>query len=129
VGDIGEGGRVDLVEGSKSATGDALRNFAGHTNVGIHTGDVEKILPRFSKADVIILDPPREGAGKNVVESMVSLQPRAIVYVACDPAALARDSAYLESSGYALAEIRAFDLFPMTQHIESVALFKRVKVS
>jgi len=126
---VGESGRVDLVEGSKSATGDALRNFADHSNVGIHTGDVEKILPRFSKADVIILDPPREGAGKIVVESMVSLQPRAIVYVACDPAALARDCAYLENSGYALAEIRAFDLFPMTQHIESVALFKRVKVS
>jgi len=126
---IGESGRIDLVEGSKSATGDAHRNFAEHTNVGIHTGDVEKILPRFSKADVIILDPPREGAGKNVVQSMVSLKPRAIVYVACDPAALARDSAYLESSGYALAEIRAFDLFPMTQHIESVALFKRDKVS
>ncbi len=126
---VGESGRVDLVEGSKSATGDALRNFAEHSNVGIHTGDVEKILPRFSKADVIILDPPREGAGKNVVQSMVSLKPRAIVYVACDPAALARDSAYLESSGYQLVEIRAFDLFPMTQHIESVALFKRVKVS
>jgi tRNA/tmRNA/rRNA uracil-C5-methylase (TrmA/RlmC/RlmD family) len=126
---VGESGRIDLVEGSKSATGDALRNFAEHSNVGIHTGDVEKILPRFSKADVIILDPPREGAGKNVVQSMVSLKPRAIVYVACDPAALARDNAYLESSGYALAEIRAFDLFPMTQHIESVALFKRVKVS
>lgn len=126
---LGESGRVDLVEGSKSATGDALRNFAEHSNVGIHTGDVEKILPRFSKADVIILDPPREGAGKNVVESMVSLAPRAIVYVACDPAALARDSAYLERSGYELADIRAFDLFPMTQHIESVALFKRVKVS
>ena len=126
---IGESGRIDLVEGSKSATGDALRNFAEYTNVGVHTGDVEKILPRFSKADVIILDPPREGAGKNVVESMVSLGPRAIVYVACDPAALARDSAYLEISGYVLVEIRAFDLFPMTQHIESVALFKRDKVS
>ncbi len=126
---VGESGRIDLVEGSKSATGDALRNFAEHANVGIHTGDVEKILPRFSKTDVVILDPPREGAGKNVVGSMVSLKPRAIVYVACDPAALARDSAYLESSGYELVEIRAFDLFPMTQHIESVALFKRVKVS
>lgn len=126
---VGENGRVDLVEGSKSATGDALRNFDERGNVGIHTGDVEKILPRFSKANVIILDPPREGAGKNVVESMVSLKPRAIVYVACDPAALARDCAYLENLGYILAEIRAFDLFPMTQHIESVALFKQVKVS
>ena len=126
---VGEGGRIDLVEGSKSATGDALRNFTNFSNVGVHTGDVEKILPRFSIADVIVLDPPREGAGKSVVASMVSLKPRAIVYVACDPAALARDTAYLESSGYALTQIRAFDLFPMTQHIESVALFQPVKVS
>ena len=126
---VGDAGRIDLVEGSKSATGDALRNFANFARVGIHTGDVEKILPRFAKADVIVLDPPREGAGKNVVASMVALKPRTIVYVACDPAALARDTAYLETSGYALSEIRAFDLFPMTQHIESVALFKPFKVS
>ena len=126
---VGDTGRIDLVEGSKSATGDAFRNFANFASVGIHTGDVEKILPRFAKADVIVLDPPREGAGKNVVASMVALKPRTIVYVACDPAALARDTAYLETSGYALSEIRAFDLFPMTQHIESVALFKPFKVS
>jgi tRNA/tmRNA/rRNA uracil-C5-methylase (TrmA/RlmC/RlmD family) len=126
---VGDAGRIDLVEGSKSATGDALRNFANFVNVGIHTGDVEKILPRFARADVIVLDPPREGAGKNVVASMVSLKPRTIVYVACDPAALARDTAYLETAGYTLSEIRAFDLFPMTQHIESVALFNPIKVS
>lgn len=126
---IGESGRIDLVEGSKSATGDALRNFAEQKNVGVHTGDVEKILPRFSVADVIVLDPPREGAGKNVASLMVALNPRTIVYVACDPAALARDTAYLESFGYQLSNIRAFDLFPMTQHIESVALFQPFKVS
>lgn len=129
LGPVGETGRIDLVEGSKSATGDALRNFANFSNVGVHTGDVEKILPRFPRADVIVLDPPREGAGKNVVAAMVSLQPRAIVYVACDPAALARDTAYLEPLGYVLSNIRAFDLFPMTQHIESVALFQPIKVS
>ena len=126
---VGGAGRIDLVEGSKSATGDALRNFANFASVGVHTGDVEKILPRFAKADVIVLDPPREGAGKNVVASMVSLKPRTIVYIACDPAALARDTAYLETSGYTLSEIRAFDLFPMTQHIESIAFFNPIKVS
>ena len=126
---IGESGRIDLVEGSKSATGDALRNFAEQKNVGVHTGNVEKILPRFSVADVIVIDPPREGAGKNVASLMVALNPRTIVYVACDPAALARDTAYLESFGYQLSDIRAFDLFPMTQHIESVALFQPFKVS
>jgi tRNA/tmRNA/rRNA uracil-C5-methylase (TrmA/RlmC/RlmD family) len=126
---IGPGGRIDLVEGSKSATADAALNFAGLENVKIHTGDVEKILPRFSRADVIILDPPRDGAKKNVIESAVACTPRAIVYVACDPAALARDSALLRDANYTLKEIRAFDLFPMTHHIECVALFTPAEVS
>jgi tRNA/tmRNA/rRNA uracil-C5-methylase (TrmA/RlmC/RlmD family) len=126
---IGESGRVDLVEGSKSATADAMRNFSAFTNVKVHTGDVAKLLPRFAKADVIVLDPPREGAGREVVAAMVVLKPRAIIYVACDPAALARDTTYLSSAGYEISKIRAFDLFPMTHHIETVALFTRDKVS
>jgi tRNA/tmRNA/rRNA uracil-C5-methylase (TrmA/RlmC/RlmD family) len=126
---IGAGGRIDLVEGSKSATADAAVNFAGKENVNIHTGDVEKILPRFSRADVVILDPPRDGAKKNVIASLVACKPRAIVYVACDPAALARDSALLRDANYTLEKIRAFDLFPMTHHIECVALFTPTAVS
>jgi tRNA/tmRNA/rRNA uracil-C5-methylase (TrmA/RlmC/RlmD family) len=126
---IGESGQIDLVEGSKSATSDAIRNFAEIKNVKVHTGDVAKLLPRFSQAEVIVLDPPREGAGKEVVLAMVALKPRAIVYIACDPAALARDTTYLSEAGYAIAKIRAFDLFPMTHHIETVALFRRDKVS
>jgi tRNA/tmRNA/rRNA uracil-C5-methylase (TrmA/RlmC/RlmD family) len=82
-----------------------------------------------SYADRIVLDPPREGAGKEVVQAMVALNPRAIVYIACDPAALARDTTYLSEVGYEITKIRAFDLFPMTHHIETVALFTRVKVS
>jgi tRNA/tmRNA/rRNA uracil-C5-methylase (TrmA/RlmC/RlmD family) len=129
VGLVGSTGRIDLVEGSKSATADAAQNFSGDESVHIHTGDVAKILPRFSGADVIVLDPPREGAGREVVQSMVALSPRAIIYVACDPAALARDTGYLQSHGYTLQKMRAFDLFPMTHHIESVALFEADKVS
>lgn len=126
---IGETGRVDLVEGSKSATADALRNFADFPNVNVHTGDVAKLLPRFTSADVVVLDPPREGAGKDVVSAMAALKPRSIIYVACDPAALARDTSYLSEVGYEIENIRAFDLFPMTHHIEAVALFSRIKVS
>ena len=126
---IGTTGRIDLVEGSKSATADAAVNFVGAENVKIHTGDVEKILPRFSSADVVILDPPRDGAKKNVIASLVACQPRAIVYVACDPAALARDSAFLRDANYTLEKVRAFDLFPMTHHIECVALFTPTAVS
>jgi tRNA/tmRNA/rRNA uracil-C5-methylase (TrmA/RlmC/RlmD family) len=127
--DVGTSGSIHLIEGSKDATSDAKINFAQNSNVEITTGDVAKIIMRIDKAGVVILDPPREGAGKSVVQEMARLSPRAIVYVACDPAALARDTAYLSEYGYVIEKIRAFDLFPMTHHIESVALFTRNKVS
>lgn len=127
--DIGEEGFIDIVEGSKSATADARRNFAECDNVAVHTGDVAKILPRFGGADVIVLDPPREGAGKEVITQSVALSPQRIIYVACDPAALARDTSYLREAGYELQTLRAFDLFPMTHHIECIALFVADKVS
>jgi len=120
---VGIDGAIDLIEGSKSATGDATRNFAKNPNVNIATGDVAHHLPRITSADVVVLDPPREGAGKIVVSEIVRLRPRRVVYVACDPAALARDTGYFLEKGYTLSTIRAFDLFPMTHHIECVALF------
>lgn len=120
---VGIDGTIDLIEGSKSATSDATRNFAKNLNVKIATGDVALHLPRITTADVVILDPPREGAGKTVVSEIVRLRARRVVYVACDPAALARDTGYFLEKGYTLSTIRAFDLFPMTHHIECVALF------
>ena len=75
-------------------------------------------------ADVVVIDPPRTGAGRGVVEALTSLRPRRLVYVACDPAALARDTAYLADLGYALEELRALDAFPMTHHVECVAVFE-----
>ena len=126
---VGETGAVDLVEGSKSATSDATRNFSDAKNVTVITGDVTTVITRFSHADVVVLDPPREGAGKEVIENLARIAPRTIVYVACDPAALARDAAYLRDCGYTLETIRAFDLFPMTHHIECVAKFVASKVS
>jgi tRNA/tmRNA/rRNA uracil-C5-methylase (TrmA/RlmC/RlmD family) len=72
--------------------------------------------------DVVVLDPPREGAKRAVVDAIAALAPRAVAYVACDPAALARDLAYFAAAGYRLADLRAFDLFPMTHHVECVAL-------
>jgi tRNA/tmRNA/rRNA uracil-C5-methylase (TrmA/RlmC/RlmD family) len=120
---VGVDGSIDLIEGSKSATSDAARNFASNANVRITTGDVAKHLLLIKSADVVVLDPPREGAGKVVVHEISRLKPRAIVYVACDPAALARDTAYFSASRYTMDKIRAFDLFPMTHHVECVALF------
>ena len=127
--EVGSEGTINLVEGSKSATADARRNFVQDPNVSVHTGDVAKILPRFSQANVVVLDPPREGAGKEVIAECARLLPRTIVYVACDPAALARDVSYLREYGYALQQLRSFDLFPMTHHIECVALLTLDKVS
>lgn len=127
--DVGTNGSIHLVEGSKDATADAKNNFASHSNVEISTGDVAKIINRINRADVVILDPPREGAGKEVVQEIARISPHSIVYVACDPAALARDTAYMHENGFHLEKIRAFDLFPMTHHIESIALFTRNKVS
>jgi tRNA/tmRNA/rRNA uracil-C5-methylase (TrmA/RlmC/RlmD family) len=126
---IGATGQVDLIEGSKVATADASRNFANYPNVTIATGDVAKLLPRITAADVVVLDPPRDGAGKEAIAHIARLSPRSIVYVACDPAALARDTAYLADHSYSLVKLRAFDLFPMTHHIECVALYTRAKVS
>ena len=126
---VGPTGHVDLIEGSKVATADAARNFAAYSNITITTGDVAKLLPRIYAADVVVLDPPRDGAGKEAVAHIARLAPRAIVYVACDPAALARDTAYLADHSYSLVKVRAFDLFPMTHHIECVALYERAEVS
>jgi len=126
---VGPTGHVDLIEGSKVATADAARNFAAFSNITIATGDVAKLLPRITAADVVVLDPPRDGAGKEAVAHIARLAPRAIVYVACDPAALARDTTYLADHRYSLVKVRAFDLFPMTHHIECVALYARAEVS
>ena len=120
---VGSTGRVDLVEASSSAIGDAKNNFANKGNVNIYLGDVSKIMPRIGTADVVILDPPRDGAGQLVLQQIAELKPRRIVYVACDPAALARDSAFANELGWQITSVRAFDLFPMTHHIEMVALF------
>ncbi|CAB5113034.1 MAG: TRAM domain-containing protein [Actinobacteria bacterium] len=120
---VGSVGSIVLIEGSKSATGDAARNFADQLNVRILTGDVAQHLPHIDSAQVVVLDPPREGAGKVVLAQISRLAPRAVVYVACDPAALARDTGYFLEQGYSLTKIKAFDLFPMTHHVECVALF------
>ena len=120
---VGVAGRVTLIELDSQAITDARRNFSEYDTVEIVESSVDRALKKYARADVIILDPPRSGAGKNVVEQIVKLKPRVITYVSCDPASLARDCAYFEERGYRMAAIRAFDLFPMTQHMECVARF------
>ena len=120
---LGVAGRITLIESDENAIIDARRNFALEPRVEIVEAKVEASLKKYRAANVVLLDPPRAGAGERVISSIASLAPRTIVYVACDPAALARDSAYLAAQGYKLDQIRAFDLFPMTAHMELVARF------
>jgi len=74
--------------------------------------------------DIAVLDPPRAGAGPDVLTALLALRPRAVAYVSCDPAALARDLRAAVDAGWLLTRLRAFDCFPMTQHVEAVALLE-----
>lgn len=119
------GGRVDVVEGHPSAASDAEVNLADLPLARVHRVSVERFVVDQAtiRPDVVVLDPPRVGAKRGVLQPVAAWGPRAVVYVACDPAALGRDVAYLAEFGYRLKALRAFDLFPMTHHMESVALF------
>ncbi|MER6689135.1 class I SAM-dependent RNA methyltransferase [Streptomyces minutiscleroticus] len=123
---VGEKGAVLGVESGKRAVEDARHNLAGFDRVRIEQGKVESVLPRtgITEVDLIVLDPPRAGAGKQTVRHLASLGARRIAYVACDPAALARDLAYFREGGYRVRTLRAFDLFPMTHHVECVAILE-----
>ncbi|MDT0378353.1 class I SAM-dependent RNA methyltransferase [Streptomyces sp. DSM 42041] len=123
---LGEQGAVLGIESGKRAAEDARHNLAGFPRVRVEQGKVEAVLPRtgITEADLVVLDPPRSGAGKQTVRRIAALGPRRIAYVACDPAALARDLAYFREAGYIPHFLRAFDLFPMTHHMESVAILK-----
>ena len=118
--EVGPGGRVELVDSTATSVRDAARNFPV---LKAHVGEVLRVLRSLKRADVILLDPPRTGAGRPVLEQIAKLKPRRVVYVACDPAALARDVATFAELGYELAELRAFDAFPMTHHVEQIAAF------
>jgi tRNA/tmRNA/rRNA uracil-C5-methylase (TrmA/RlmC/RlmD family) len=117
-------GRITVVEADAKAAAAAVRNLRDLTTVTVLHSDVSRALanPRWRTVDLVVLDPPRSGAGPAVVVSIIARSPRAIAYVACDPAALARDVRVFRDHGWRLAELRAFDLFPMTHHVECVAL-------
>ena len=119
---LGAGGRVDLIESSIPATESARENFKNLQNVNVIREDVAKALRNIKRADVVVLDPPRAGAGAEVVHQLLRINPSRIVYVACDPASLARDVKQFVDAGWKLGRIDGYDLFPMTQHIETISL-------
>ncbi|NUP59741.1 MAG: class I SAM-dependent RNA methyltransferase [Pseudarthrobacter sp.] len=120
---VGETGSVLSVEGFPGTSRDARKNLHAAPQVEVVQGRVERVLRQKPRNfDALILDPPRAGAGKAVVGQLVAAQPRAIAYVSCDPASFARDLGYFQRSGWELAGLRAFDLYPHTHHLETVAL-------
>ena len=118
--------RVTLVESSQDGVDAARANLADLPRVEVVAARVETALARrrvTGPVDLVVLDPPRSGAGAPVVRDIVAAGPRAVAYVACDPAAFARDVRTFTGAGWRLAALRGFDLFPMTQHVELVGLF------
>ena len=109
------------------------------TNAEFFVGKAEEVLPEYyadyakehpgehARADVIVVDPPRKGCERSVLDTMVQMEPERIVYVSCDSATLARDVKYLRENGYEIRKVKATDMFPMSVHIETVVLLSRKK--
>jgi tRNA/tmRNA/rRNA uracil-C5-methylase (TrmA/RlmC/RlmD family) len=123
---VGRDGSVTVVESAQAAVDDGRAALADLPQVGWRVGRVEKVLAGLPGGpDVVVADPPRKGLGRAVVDAFAGFGPARVVYVACDPAALARDIAFFADHGYTLGPLRAFDAFPMTHHMECVALLTR----
>ena len=123
---VGPGGRVVAVERSGRACADAARNAAGLSQVeivrsGVDAASVKRLV---RGADLVVLDPARQGAGLSVMRALTSIDPvpRTMAYVSCDPASFARDVRVLLDARWTIRSLRAFDLFPMTEHVEMVGI-------
>jgi 23S rRNA (uracil1939-C5)-methyltransferase len=118
--------RVIEIEEAPDAVTDAKANAVELMNVEFQRGKVEDILPKSkSPIDLVVADPPRAGITPTALEAIITQLPRAIAYVSCDPATLARDARQLVNGGYRLVEVQPVDMFPQTYHIETVSLFAR----
>ena len=139
---IGNEGRVIGIESVKPAVIDANRNATinGIVNARYICGKAEEELPKMvsgegikdeslkiTKADVVILDPPRAGCEEELLEAVVKVEPERIVYVSCDAATLARDIKYLVANGYEFVEATPCDMFPWTGHVEVVSVLHKSK--
>ncbi|MGG5252484.1 23S rRNA (uracil(1939)-C(5))-methyltransferase RlmD [Neobacillus sp. SM06] len=119
------------VEVVPEAIEDAKRNAAlnGITNAEFAVGEAETVIPKWYKeghtADVFVVDPPRKGCDEALLETIITMKPKKVVYVSCNPATLARDLRILEDGGYNTLEVQPVDMFPGTTHVETVALLER----
>lgn len=124
---LGPSGSAVAVELDSAALRDARRNLHDLPGVRLVQARVDRFLRSDdapAAVDIVVLDPPRSGAGREVCAAIAERGPRSVAYVACDPAALARDVATFDALGYELASLRAFDAFPMTHHVECVATLR-----
>lgn len=122
---VGTDGRVVSVEFSRRASADGAAALQDVKQVAFKPGRVERVVELLDAPDVVVLDPPRAGAGKEVVSSVASRSPRRIVHIGCDPASFARDVGLYRDAGYTFEAMRAFDAFPLTHHVECIGLFTK----
>lgn len=118
---------VVAVELSESACADFSDNLNAFDNVSLYIGAVEKVLPELQlRSDIVLVDPPRAGLARLVVDAITASEPQQIIYVSCDPATLARDCRRFTERGYKIDTVQPFDLFPQTYHIETICLLERI---
>jgi len=121
---VGPSGRVTAVESSPFAVRDARLNAQGLTTLKVREWSVtpRSINDTVRESAIVVLDPPRHGLAKGVGASIARRSPRRVVYVSCDAATFSRDLKEFLGNGFVLSDLRVFDLFPMTEHVELVAL-------
>jgi tRNA/tmRNA/rRNA uracil-C5-methylase (TrmA/RlmC/RlmD family) len=120
------GARFLAVENNKQAVVDGEKSARDLTDLKFEKFDVLEFLKRTKPGyDTVIMDPPRSGAAGKVIGALVKLEPRNVIYVACDPVALARDLKLLMAAGYQMRGLESFDIFPHTHHFECVATLSR----
>ena len=113
------------MEASNPACEDFSANLDEFDNVELYQAAVEEALPHVEiRPEVVILDPPRAGLDRRVIDALIKMAPQQVAYVSCDPSTLARDASRLLAGGYQLVEVTPFDMFPQTQHIESISIFE-----
>ncbi|GAB3844531.1 class I SAM-dependent RNA methyltransferase [Nesterenkonia populi] len=122
---VGSGGRVLAVEAAEASSASAARLFDGVKHAEAVQAPVEQVLPRLRRCDLVLIDPPRAGAGEKVLAGVDASAPAEIIYVSCDPASFARDAKALARLGWHMRDLEVIDMYPNTHHMESVAVFRR----
>ncbi|MBY6410938.1 class I SAM-dependent RNA methyltransferase [Rhodococcus sp. BP-252] len=122
---VGPSGRVASVEFSRRAAADGAAALADSPQIEFVPGRVERVVASLPSPSVVVLDPPRSGADKDVVSAIEATDAHRVVHIGCDPASFARDTALYRAAGFEFADMRAFDAFPLSHHVECIGLFVR----